>query len=852
MPPKPCSICSTPRTTAVRRRSRSARPPLGCSEKSGHDQSSCQLLCRGCIRAYSMPSPAPGAQRSVAGQISPGQPQALPSTLLDLLPGLIFDGLVILPVLELLGRLRLSEDCRPELLASVARIAYGLHTTSFDGTDAVLAACIEALRALSRGLADDQTEGPLTAALIVSDRLSAHGLRDVLRSPWPARLANCGAFAERALSVLASAELVDYFNALDVDIQVALLGCPYGLGLQPIERFTQVTDLYLPDHLWPAFEMVEILQRAARWDDAAAAADHIVTSIPAAAEHRARHEAAVAIALLARGEARLHAEEATPTLPNSPAEPGQQLTAILASFAAAANGRSALRAAATPQPAERSLELAGHLEQITDAIYQAATVESALPTEIAWIAWAKALRVVAHVLRWDAAVQAADVDAERYLRAAQRQAEILAAGTLANALRDPLLRPMATALTEVARMTQPGEVADLARNLASVPLPVRAVSTPDRKIRSWPGRDDQGQDELPMAVGICRLDGALVTNAHVIRPDEVHQLGLELRVTDWPYDADAIEVSFLTVLSPNQARLPSFRFPRAAPDDDGVFRLSASGALSLSFTLPAGAAPQAFPIAARFVGTGMDEVVPVAGHSELRLRPFDATTDGLTRRPQLDERIVELYSVLHNMDLNGEDVQAFCRLYTAIVDKFCDLQFERAYRNGAKVTERAFHNDLFERLLADPTLEGRVQRGKRAAGGFLDIIHDRINAELKVARHTAVTVETSHKYLGQPVDYAADTGAQLSILVVLDMTRKVAPPGVLENYLGWMVPAVIGREDPRYPSLVGVIIVNANLTVPSGFSRGIGGPATPLGPSRDDSAEPSTLEAANPEETPPA
>src|ERR1700677_1015941 len=31
-------------------------------------------------------------------------------------------------------------------------------------------------------------------------------------------------------------------------------------------------------------------------------------------------------------------------------------------------------------------------------------------------------------------------------------------------------------------------------------------------------------------------------------------------------------------------------------------------------------------------------------------------------------------------------------------------------------------------------MEGRVQRGTRAAGGFLDIIHDRINAELKVAK----------------------------------------------------------------------------------------------------------------------
>jgi hypothetical protein len=75
-----------------------------------------------------------------------------------------------------------------------------------------------------------------------------------------------------------------------------------------------------------------------------------------------------------------------------------------------------------------------------------------------------------------------------------------------------------------------------------------------------------------------------------------------------------------------------------APDEDGVYRLSAAGSLSVSFTLPAGAPPQAFPIAARFTGPDLDEVLPVAGHSELHLRPFDATTGALTRRPQLHSR----------------------------------------------------------------------------------------------------------------------------------------------------------------------------------------------------------------------
>ena len=290
----------------------------------------------------------------------------------------------------------------------------------------------------------------------------------MLRSPWPARLANSGAFAERALSVLASAELVDYFNSPDVDIQVALLGCPYGLGLQPIERFTQVTDLHLPDHLWPAFEMVEILQRAARWDDAAAVADHIVTSIPSTPEHQARHEAAVAIAELARGEARLQAEDEIPTLPNSPAAPGRSSRRFwpgspLLPTAARHFGRPP-----SPNPRQRSTELAGDLEQSAEAIHRAAAGESALPTEIAWIGLGEdpARRCPPTALGYCSA-------GCRYRRrtstSGQRSARprFSPLGRLQRRSATLSLHPIMTALSEVARITQPGEVAGLARNLAS-------------------------------------------------------------------------------------------------------------------------------------------------------------------------------------------------------------------------------------------------------------------------------------------------------------------------------------------------------------------------------------------------
>jgi hypothetical protein len=85
--------------------------------------------------------------------------------------------------------------------------------------------------------------------------------------------------------------------------------------------------------------------------------------------------------------------------------------------------------------------------------------------------------------------------------------------------------------------------------------------------------------------------------------------------------------------------------------------------------------------------------------------------------------------------------------------------------------------------------------------------------------NNAITVPECAKFLGQPVQYGIGCGSQLSILVVLDHSKKQAPPGVIENYVGWLQPALHGRTDARYPSMVGVLIINTNLPVPSTWSR---------------------------------
>ena len=152
---------------------------------------------------------------------------------------------------------------------------------------------------------------------------------------------------------------------------------------------------------------------------------------------------------------------------------------------------------------------------------------------------------------------------------------------------------------------------------------------------------------------------------------------------------------------------------------------------------------------------------------------------------------------------------------------------EKTYRRGTSVKEKNFHDELHKRLLADPELGGRVERGEPLALGYLDTRHpapgtrhDRITTELKVERRVPVTKASAPTYLGQPTRYAAADGARLAILAILDMSPRALPVGTTENYMFTLEPRLRGLTNPEAPSLTAVLIVNGNMPIPArGLAR---------------------------------
>ncbi|MBI3387651.1 MAG: hypothetical protein HY027_07895 [Deltaproteobacteria bacterium] len=309
----------------------------------------------------------------------------------------------------------------------------------------------------------------------------------------------------------------------------------------------------------------------------------------------------------------------------------------------------------------------------------------------------------------------------------------------------------------------------------------------------------------------------------MIHLNRVYEVRTRVRVPHWPEWAAALRLEFLSVLAPNDLSLPVFEMPRP-PDTypngpNLICSVAATGSLVLRVAQAPGAAPWRPRVAASFFAPARVEPARVAGYTELRLRAFDASRDHLTGRASIDERLLAMYSQLWESGVPDAEIAAFCRFFTAISLAAQAIQADRAYGEGKRLSEAAFHDDLERRLRSDATLGGRLERRTPAGGGYLDLLHDGINAELKIENDKPASVDGAAKYMGQPVQYATDRGSQLSILCVLDRSAKRAPVGELPNYFGWLIPAIHGLDDARYPSRVGTLIINANLPVPSQWSR---------------------------------
>jgi hypothetical protein len=721
----------------------------------------------------------------------------------------------------------MSRLCRTDELrnAAVLRLVAVMQALSGGDEHDLLQPTVNAVAALSRWLEPQLRMAIELLCLSYADQLPNYERRSfVVRGGWSDATRATSTYAELVLSLLADPNVV-----ADVNDQggreperIALRANAAALVDVKYETIVAAARTALEHRLPVAPYYVELLGAAGRWVEALQLALELhdsVADIPRMSWARSLTATTLRAASLSntlaysRKDLRTQLDHQEATSSDDDYDDRVLPTAVSAWVAVV----TVLLDAAEQLPRAGFQELATWSESLDR---HAAAVRTHQPYGPEWSTWLDLVGLASALLRWDAAVRGAG-GAPDAQATAIRLAEVAAARAEANATT-----PAGAKLVELAQGPihgwDPREVPSFLQQLATVPLPapVFGVRKAPSRPPSLPATPRRPSPPPVKSTAVClpAIDTVPAIWVQVLRRDRIYDLAVELRLTEWPAWVERLDVELVSVVPGNLLQLPSFSFARPSAHADGSFRLTGNGQLLLHFDQSAGAPPRAVRVLAWFHGAGRTEQIDVAGYDEILVRAHDETRDGLTELRVVDERLLRLFEAVR-ADAPDEEVQAFARFFTAIVRHGLEIQFDCGYKRGSRVRERGFHDDLERRLLGDPALGGRLTRGDRAALGFLDLRHDGITAELKVERRRAVTVQTSHRYLGQPTQYATGVSKRLSILVVLDMAIPEAPAGVISNYLGIMVPALHGLTDPAYPSRVGVVILKGNNPVPSAWSR---------------------------------
>ncbi|WP_278102222.1 hypothetical protein AB0870_11860 [Microbacterium proteolyticum] len=735
----------------------------------------------------------------------------LPTLFDDLLPVLMQNQYVsvITALLDSLPRLRMVDSARREGLRYALEI---LSTSAVSGANAGLVRPgIECAARLIQTFPEDRSAAErLLLATVV--KLPPHEIDQLLRVSWSPAARTSVEYARIRLARVIDQNYNSPYNRRFDEEEVSLLECGPGLlGLEVAELRAAALS-FGPERVVRGLHIVEAAWRAGRESDARVLADALASSIPETPAFTRQRILLNAVSSALSGQ--------------SAADSGEQefdengFPSFLYNLQQQTDVRATLRRVVASVGTTDLADDARVLRETAATL--AAGTRRATPTA-AYLRLASELFTLGGQLLLQ---EKADLnDAPNDVRGAKRRLVRRTARSLAERVNtemdtnDPLAGRLAAEVAAVLASDDETDPIELVRRWADIPLPLVIIEgAPLADHAPWEQKSEREPD--PVAVAMISVDNQLLTGAAVLSPNTVYQLGVEMHVDEWPDWADRLDVELVGGLSPSEISVPTMNWTR--PDDfAGV--LYGEGTLVLRFSLPAGQPAPPLAVVASWSGRGERGLrtarLDIAGHAQIRLRPFDASRDAMTTYDVVDERLLHLYSSLPAAGYLDEEVQAFCRLFTAVCRSGFRLTWNKSYRRGTQVSERKFHDDLFDDLLSDPELEGRVERGSPLGLGFLDIRHDRITAELKVERKTAATEESAPKYMGQTTQYAAADGRHLSILAILDMSPKDLPIGTPENYLFWLRPALHGLDNSEAPSLVAVIIVNGNMPVPSSWSR---------------------------------
>jgi len=403
--------------------------------------------------------------------------------------------------------------------------------------------------------------------------------------------------------------------------------------------------------------------------------------------------------------------------------------------------------------------------------------------------WALAQMVecLAMAVQWQPAILAADPSPTRF-RDAARQRAIDAMSKRGDNPWPQKLLEVAAGFSSLDSLTQ---VKTIVEDMLVTPLPVRITGitepqTPTAR-RSFVTESSTTLAVLDPVLVLISVDDRSLETPLAVRQDQIYALSLRVRAVEWPEDATALHVEFVSVLPSSTLELRPLRIARGA--EQGTTLLQFRGALGQGRS-------QEVVLRASYEMGERRQHVTIVGTPRFRLASFDPATSLPLSMPMVAQKLIEMIGALDAKlpKLPVETRSSFFTLFESTLRYSQRAVHDTQLAAEERIPEAEFQRHLIRHLNADPAIGARLKEAPKLGGGITDLVLDNVVLELKIEHDRAVALQDASRYMSQPAHYSAHADCPVSILCILDDSEKLSPPGGLNNYFEWLVPSLHGSQ----------------------------------------------------------
>lgn len=335
--------------------------------------------------------------------------------------------------------------------------------------------------------------------------------------------------------------------------------------------------------------------------------------------------------------------------------------------------------------------------------------------------------------------------------------------------------------------------------------------------------EDESRNILqsPLVRLIAFIDSAPLVTPQLLQPQLIYTLKFIIRGLTWHNDAERLRLDLMTTCPSSDYSTSNFVLQKPENIENNEFEGELSGQIKFNSAQSLLSDSILFIVRCAFeLVDGSFHQTDVIGYNQLEFRIVDPPSQGfLSGYRRLDKHVVQLLeNLLKDTPSAHDELPELLPVLEALTRLLGTYAQGAIFKENVTLSEAEFQSTVVRDLRL--ILGQDVEEHPSQAGGITDIRYRGVILELKVEKTNGNRQRICQKYTRQSTQYEGIEARQVSIVLVLDLTRKENPTGDIRNDILLVDVSSHGGDNltKKYSSKAFVFVVNGNIKKPSDYS----------------------------------